>query len=106
MSKPEQLFPASANCPGCGKKIRIKWAPPRALFSGLDGMGHMKCLHCGANHIRAVGPEHVILETSHVIGLQFHDACEHDHDHHEHDPMHGVSVVPGGDNFAYIKLPG
>jgi hypothetical protein len=105
MSKPEQLFPPSANCPDCGKKIRVKWAQPREVYSGLDGMGHMKCLHCGANHIRAVGPEDAIQETSRAIGLQYHDACGHDHGHAGHDHMHGVAVVPGGDTFAYIKLP-
>ena len=103
MSKPEPLFPPSANCPDCGKKIRIKWAAPREVVGGLNGLGRMKCLHCGANHVRAVGPEDAIQETSRMIAMQYHQACGHDH---EHDHNHGVAIVPGNDQFAYIKLPG
>jgi DNA-directed RNA polymerase subunit RPC12/RpoP len=107
MSKAEPLFPPSASCPDCGKKIRIKWAAPREVVSGLSGLGHMKCLHCGANHVRAVGPVEAIQETSRMFAAQYHDACGHDHGHdHDHDHMHGVAVIPGGDKFAYIKLPG
>lgn len=106
MSKPEPLFPPSANCPDCGKKIRIKWAAPRGVTAGLTGLGHMKCLHCGANHLRAVGPDDAIQETSRQFALQFHEACGHDHGHDGDDHMHGVAVVPGGESFAYIKLPG
>lgn len=105
MSKPEPLFPPSANCPDCGKKIRIKWSPPRGVIPGLTGTGHMKCLHCGASHVRAVGPESAIQSTAQLLAQQYHAACGHDHGH-DHDHMHGVSVIPGGDQFAYIKLPG
>src|SRR5262245_1192370 len=103
MSKPEPLFPPTANCPDCGKKISIKWAPPREVLGGLDGLGHMKCLHCSANHIRAVGPGDAIQETSRQLAAQYHQACGHDHGD-EHDHMHGVAVIPGSDKFAYIKL--
>lgn len=109
MSKPEPLFPASANCPDCGKKTRIKWALPREISAGLSGLGRMKCLHCGATHVRAVGPAPAIEQTAQLYATAFHAACGHDHDHdhgHDHDPMHGVFVVPGNDTFAYIKLPG
>lgn len=107
MNKPQPLFPPSAHCPDCGKKIRIKWAPPRELMAGLIGMGHLKCLHCGANHVRAVGTDDAIQGTAQLFAQQYHAACEHDHGHdHGHDPMHGVSVIPGGTQFAYIKLPG
>lgn len=106
MSKPEQLFPPSANCPGCSKKIRIKWALPRNVAAGLTGLGHLKCLHCGGNHLRAVGPAAAIQETAHIFAAQYHDACGHDHGHEGHDHMHGVAVIPGSDAFAYIKLPG
>jgi len=109
MSKPEALFPSAAHCPDCGKKIRIKWALPRELSNGLNGLGHMKCLHCGANHVRAVGPEPAIQETSRHLAAQYHAACGHDHgDEHDHghDHMHGIEVIPGNDQFAYIKLPG
>ena len=108
MNKPEPLFPPAANCPECGKKIRIKWALPREILGGLNGLGHMKCLHCGANHVRAVGSVDAIQETSRMIAMQYHQACGHDHGHdtgHEHEHMHGVSVIPGSDNFGYIKLP-
>ena len=105
MSKPEQLFPPSANCPDCGKKIRIKWAGPREVAAGLSGLGRMKCLHCGAHHVRAVGPEDAIQETSRQFAVHYHESCGHDHGH-DHDHMHGVSVIPGSGNFAYIKLPG
>ena len=109
MNKPEQLFPPSANCPECGKKIRIKWAQPRDVLAGLTGAGRMKCLHCGADHVRAIGPENAIHEASRMMAAFYHAACGHDHegDHdHDHDPMHGVTVVPGSDTYAYIKLPG
>ena len=121
MNKPEPLFPPSANCPDCGKKIRIKWFSPRDIMPGLNGMGRLKCLHCGAHHVRAVGPADIIEETSHVIAAQYHQNCGHDHgqdhddDHghesesaseHDHDHMHGVKVIPGNETFAYIKLPG
>ena len=106
MSKPEPLFPASANCPDCGKKIRIKWASPSDIAAGLNGLGSMKCLHCGASHVRAVGPAEAIQETSRLIEMQYHQACGHDHDNdHGHDHSHGIAVIPGGDKFAYIKLP-
>lgn len=105
MEKPEPLFPPATNCPECGKKIRIKWAPPREVSSGLNGLGYMKCLHCGANHVRAVGPENAIQETSRQFAAQYHQACGHDHGHEGHDHDHGVAVIPGGDQFAYIKLP-
>ena len=103
MNKPEPLFPPSAKCPGCGKKIRIKWTPPHAVAPGLTGLGQMRCLHCGASHVRAVGPEDAILKASRLLAAQYHQACGHDHDH---DHMHGVAVIPGGGTFAYIKLPG
>lgn len=106
MSKPDQLFPPSANCPGCGKKIRVKWVLPREVSGGLNGLGRMKCLHCGANHVRAVGPEMAIQEASRMIAAQYHEACGHDHGDDGHDHAHGVAVIPGGDAFAYIKLPG
>ncbi len=106
MSKPEPLFPPSAHCPDCGKKIRIKWASPRELSNGLNGLGHMKCLHCGANHVRAVGPEAAIQDACGAIAAQYHAACGHDHGHEGHDHNHGVVIVPGNDQFAYIKLPG
>jgi hypothetical protein len=115
MSKPEPLFPPSANCPECGKKIRIKWAAPRYVLAGLTGAGRMKCLHCGADHVRCVGPDAAIQEASRMMAAQYHANCGHDHDHdhgedegeeHAHDPMHGVVVVPGGETFAYVKLPG
>jgi len=106
MSKPEPLFPPSANCPDCGKKIRIKWATPREVVGGLNGLGRMKCLHCGSNHVRAVGPEDAIQEASRAIAAQYHQACGHDHGHDGHDHNHGVAIVPGNDQFAYIKLPG
>ena len=112
MIKPEPLFPSAAQCPDCGKKIRIKWAAPRDVFGGVNGLGYMKCLHCGANHVRAVGAEEAIKETSQLFAAQYHAACGHDHgpdhegheDHGDHD--HGVAIVPGSDKFAYIKLPG
>jgi hypothetical protein len=109
MSKLEPLFPPSANCPDCGKKIRIKWAQLRDVLAGLTGAGRMKCLHCGADHVRVIGPETAIQEASRMMAAQYHAACGHDHDDgedHEHDHMHGVAVIPGGDTFAYIKLPG
>jgi hypothetical protein len=116
MSKPEPLFPSAANCPDCGKKIRIKWAAPREVINGLNGLGHMKCLHCGANHLRAVGPEAVVQATAQLYAAQYHQACGHDHGHdhnnhddvhdHDHDHMHGIAVLPGGEKFSYIKLPG
>ncbi len=106
MSKPEPLFPPAANCPECGKKIRIKWAAPREVPTGLTGHGHMKCLHCGAIHVRTVGPENAIQETARIYAAQFHAACGHDHGHEGHDHSHGVAVIPGGENYAYIKLPG
>lgn len=107
MSKPAPLFPPSADCPACGKKTRIKWSPPRDVAPGLTGLGQVKCLHCGSTHVRAVGPENAIEETARRYAAAFHAACEHDHGHdHGHDHDHGVSVVPGGDNYAYIKLPG
>ena len=71
----------------------------------------MKCLHCGANHVRAVGPDAAVQEASRAISAQYHAACGHDHEHedqegHEgHDHNHGVVIVPGNDQFAYIKLP-
>ena len=106
MSKPEQLFPPSANCPDCGKKIRIKWDSPREVTAGLTGLGRMKCLHCGSTHLRAVGPEDAIQEASRLFAMQYHQDCGHDHGHDGHDHMHGVAVIPGSDKFAYIKLPG
>ena len=107
MSKPEPLFPPSANCPDCGKKIRIKWAAPDEVTAGLAGLGRMKCLHCGAHHLRAVGAQAAIEETSRLFATYYHEACGHDHGHdHEHDHMHGVSIVPGNETFSYIKLPG
>lgn len=112
MSKPDPLFPSAANCPECGKKIRIKWAAPREVFGGVNGLGYMKCLHCGANHVRAVGAEDAIKVTSQLFAAQYHAACGHDHGHdHDHDHAHeghdhGVAIVPGNDQFAYIKLPG
>ncbi len=107
MKKPQPLFPPSADCPECGRKIRVKWSPPRDVAPGLTGLGEMKCLHCGKLHLRAVGPGAAVAEAARVYATLFHATCEHDHGHdHGHDPMHGVSVVPGGDNFAYIKLPG
>jgi hypothetical protein len=106
MSKPEPLFPPAADCPECGKKIRIKWAPPREITAGLAGLGRMKCLHCGANHVRAVGPQEAIQETSRLYAMAFHEACGHDHGHEGHDHSHGVEVIAGGETFAYIKLPG
>lgn len=105
MNKPEPLFPPSATCPDCGKKIRIKWAPPRALLPGLTGLGYLKCLHCSANHVRAVGPEDAIQGAAQLFAQQHHAACGHDHGH-DHDHIHGVSVIPGGEQFAYIRLPG
>jgi hypothetical protein len=105
MNKPEPLFPASAECPDCGKKTRIKWAQPRELTAGLNGMGSMKCLHCGAHHVRAVGPAEVIEETSRRFEMQFHAACGHDHGH-DHEHSHGVTVIPGNEQFSYIRLPG
>lgn len=105
MTKPEPLFPSAANCPGCGKKIRIKWATPREVTGGLTGWGHMKCLHCGANHVRAIGPDEAIQQTAQLLASQYHQACDHDHGH-DHNHMHGVEVVQGGEKFAYIKLPG
>ena len=68
----------------------------------------MKCLHCGANHVRAVGPVAAIEDASRAIAAQYHEACGHDHEHdgHEgHEHNHGVVIVPGNDQFAYIKLP-
>ena len=110
MSKPEPLFPAAANCPGCGKKIRIKWAAPDDLAPGLTGLGQMKCLHCRANHIRAVGPDDAIQHAARILAMKYHAACGHDHGDaghdHDHGHDHGVAVVAGGDKFAYIKLPG
>lgn len=108
MSKPEPLFPPTANCPDCGRKIRIKWALPREVSAGLNGLGRMKCLHCGANHVRAVGSEDAIQETSRMFAAQYHEACGHDHGHDDddHDHNHGIAIVPGNDKFAYIKLPG
>lgn len=102
MRKPELLFPPAANCPDCGRKIRIKWATPREVLGGLHGQGHMKCLHCGANHVRAVGSDDAIQETSRLFAMQYHQDCGHAHGH---DHMHGVAIVPGSDQFAYIKLP-
>lgn len=105
MSKPEPLFPSAAKCPGCAAKIRIKWASPDELAPGLSGLGQMKCLHCRATHIRAVGPDDAIQNTARILAMKFHAACGHDHgEGHDHD--HGVVVVPGNDKFAYIKLPG
>ena len=118
MIKPEPLFPSAAQCPECSKKIRIKWASPREVFGGCNGLGYMKCLHCGANHVRAVGTEDAIQVTSQLFAAQYDAACGHDHGHegheghedhegHEgHDHNHGVAIVPGSDKFAYIKLPG
>lgn len=107
MNKPAPLFPSSAECPECSKKIRIKWMQQRQVAPGLTGLGQMKCLHCGASHMRAVGPVAAVEEAARIYATLFHAACGHDHSHdHGHDHMHGVSVVPGGDNFAYIKLPG
>ena len=101
------MFPPAAHCPDCGKKIRIKWAPPNEVIPGLDGLGRMKCLHCGADHVRAVGPADAIEKTSQLFAMQAHQACGHDHGHdHGEDHMHGVSVIPGSDKFAYIRLPG
>ena len=105
MSKPELLFPPAADCPDCGKRIRIKWAAPRDLVAGLSGLGHMKCLHCRATHIRAVGPQSAIQETARIIDAQAHASCGHDHGHEGHDP-HAVTMIPGNNQFAYIKLPG
>lgn len=105
MSKPEPLFPSAAKCPGCGKKIRIKWAAPDDLAPGLTGLGQMKCLHCRANHVRAVGTQEAVASTASIFAAQVHAACGHDHGHdHNHD--HGVVVVPGGEGFGYIRLPG
>ena len=106
MSKPEPLFPSAAHCPACNKKIRIKWAAPRDFVGRLNGLGYMKCLHCGANHVRAVGAEDAVLETSHMIAAKYQQACGHDHEHEGHEHDHGVAVIPGGDGFAYIKFPG
>ena len=106
MSKPEPLFPPSANCPGCGKKIRIKWAAPDDLGPGLTGLGQMKCLHCRASHVRAVGPQTALEETASIFAAKLHASCGHDHAHEGHDHGHGVAVVPGGEGFAYIRLPG
>lgn len=105
MNKLEPMFPPSANCPDCDKKIRIKWVPPRELPAGLKGLGRMKCLHCGADHVRAVGPEDAIQGTAQRFEQTYHAACEHDHGH-DHEHTHGVLVIPGGEQFAYIKLPG
>lgn len=106
MSKPEQLFPTSANCPDCGRKIRIKWFGPREVSAGLNGLGRMKCLHCGAHHVRAVGSEEAIQASSLQFAAYYQAACGHDHgDDPHHDSMHGVAVIPGSGNFAYIKLP-
>jgi hypothetical protein len=105
MIKPEPLFPPSGDCPECGKKTRIKWAQPRDVAPGLTGLGRMKCLHCGATHVRAVGPGAAIEKAARIYATLFHAACGHDHDL-DHDHTHGVSVIPGGDSFAYIKLPG
>ena len=42
MSKPEPLFPSAANCPECGKKIRIKWAAPRDVFAYVIHEGKIR----------------------------------------------------------------
>ncbi len=106
MNKPEPLFPSTAKCPGCGKKIRVKWALLNDLAPGLTGLGQMKCPHCRASHMRAVGPEEAIQGTARIFAAKVHEACGHDHGHEGHDHNHGIAVIPGNDQFAYIKLPG
>ena len=72
---------------------------------GNSGSGQMKCLHCRASHMRAVGPEDAIQGTARIFAAKVHQACGHDHAHDGHDHNHGIAVIPGNDQFAYIKLP-
>lgn len=75
-------------------------------MAGLRGLGRMKCLHCGATHVRTVGNAEAVEQVAQAFEMQFHQACGHDHGHeHGHDHSHGVQVIPGDETFAYIKLP-
>lgn len=96
------MFPASAACPECGKKIRIKWSQTIEAMTGLRGLGRMKCLHCGTTHVRTVGTAEAVEQIAQAFEMKFHQACGHDH---EHDHSHGVRVIPGDETFAYIRLP-